>query len=246
MAFALSLNFEPDAVQRAVLESAAHRGILNCCRQWGKSTLTALIALERAASRPGSEILVVTPSNRQSGEFIRKVESLAARAGYRARGDGYNSVSLMLPNGSRIVGLPCREATVRGFSAVSLLIFDEAAQVPEYMYKALRPMLAVANGDLWLLSTPFGKQGFFYEKWAFGGAEWSRFQVKATECARIAESFLEEERGELGNAYFQQEYMCEFVDNGGQLFARDLVEGALEDVGPLMDTGHGPLMDTGH
>jgi hypothetical protein len=35
------------------------------------------------------------------------------------RGDGDNGISLLLPNGSRIVGLPGTEATVRGFSAVS-------------------------------------------------------------------------------------------------------------------------------
>jgi hypothetical protein len=29
------------------------------------------------------------------------------------------------------------------------------------MYKSLRPTLAVGNGDLWLMSTPYGKRGFF-------------------------------------------------------------------------------------
>jgi hypothetical protein len=57
---------------------------------------------------------------------------------------------------------------LRGFSAVSLLIIDEASRVEDSVYKALRPMLAVGNGDLWLLSTPFGKRGFFYENWAGG------------------------------------------------------------------------------
>jgi hypothetical protein len=37
------------------------------------------------------------------------------------RGDGDNDISLLFPNGSRIVGLPGIEGTVRGFSAVSML-----------------------------------------------------------------------------------------------------------------------------
>jgi hypothetical protein len=35
-------------------------------------------------------------------------------------------------------------------------------------------------------------------------------------------------------AYFRQEYMCEFVDNGSGAFDRDVVEGALDgEVSPL-------------
>ena len=30
-------------------------------------------------------------------------------------------------------------------------------------------MLAVGDGDLWLMSTPCGKRGFFYEAWEHGG-----------------------------------------------------------------------------
>ena len=44
------------------------------------------------------------------------------------------------------MGLPGTEATVRGFSAVSLLLIDEAARVEDAMYKSLRPMLAVGDG----------------------------------------------------------------------------------------------------
>ncbi len=33
----------------------------------------------------------------------------------------------------------------------------------------------------------------------------------------------------MGRAWFRQEYMCEFVDNGTAVFGRDLVEGAVDD-----------------
>ena len=62
--------------------------------------------------------------------------------GMRVRGDGQNEVSILLPNGSRIVGLPGREATVRGFSGVSLVVVDEASRVPDAVYGAVTPMLA--------------------------------------------------------------------------------------------------------
>ena len=132
------------------------------------------------------------------------------------------------------MGIPGKEATLRGYSAVSLLIVDEASRVEDAAYKALRPMLAVGNGDLWLLSTPFGKRGFFYENWMGGGEEWVRTEVPATECPRITEAFLKEERRQLGDLWFRQEYLCEFIEEGHQIFGRELVMGALDDDEPLV------------
>jgi hypothetical protein len=174
-------------------------------------------------------VVVASPSERQSGEFLRKVEEMAARLGIPARGDGHNTLSLAMPNGSRIVGLPGTEGTVRGFSAVSLLLIDEAARVPDAIYKSLRPMLAVGQGDLWMMSTPYGKQGFFYETWEHGGPHWKRTRATALECSRIPAEFLEEERAVLGPLWFRQEFLCEFVDNGATMFDRELVEGALDE-----------------
>jgi hypothetical protein len=64
----------PDPAQERVLASGSHRGILNCTRQWGKSTVTAAKAVHRAYTEGGSLTLVVSPSARQSGEFVRKAE----------------------------------------------------------------------------------------------------------------------------------------------------------------------------
>jgi hypothetical protein len=230
--FARNLGFEPDPLQAAVLDSRARRGILNCTRQWGKSTVLAIKAVHRAFTVAGSLTLVTSPSSRQSGEFLRKAADFLAQLKIKRRGDGYNACSLLLPNGSRIVGAPGNEGTVRGFSSVTLLLIDEASRVTDAMYKSLRPMLAVGNGDLWLMSTPYGKRGFFYEAWAHGEA-WERHTVPATACPRISPRFLEEERGAMGKAWFGQEYLCEFIDDGNGWFARGVVEAALCDYAPL-------------
>jgi hypothetical protein len=228
------LGFEPDALQASVLESAAARGILNCSRQWGKSTVAAIKAVHRAHTQARSLVVVASPSERQSAELVRKAAGFAGKLGIRERGDGDNAISLLFPNGSRIVGLPGVDGTVRGFSAVSLLLIDEASRVQDGIYKALRPMLATGGGQLWLMSTPAGKRGFFYNAWELGGDLWFRVRAEATECARIRPEFLEEERGQMGAAWFRQEYMCEFVDSGRALLDRDVVERAVSDeVGPL-------------
>jgi hypothetical protein len=217
------LGFEADATQEMVLRGG-RRGIVNCTRQWGKSTVTAAKAVHRAYMEPESLTLVLSPSGRQSGEFLRKAEEFVRRLGIRVRGDGANEISLELPNRSRIVGLPGNEMTSRGFSKVSLLLIDEAARVPDVLYRAMRPSLAACDGDLWLMSTPNGRQGFFWEEWE-RGAEWERISVAAPDCPRISQRFLEEERAR-GDQWYRQEYLCEFVDREGAVFPRELIERA--------------------
>src|ERR1700722_19986635 len=77
--------------------------------------------------------------DRQSGEFIRKAEGMIESLDIRPVGDGYNKLSLLLPNGSRIVGLPASEGRVRGFSGLSMLVIDEASRVGDELYRELRP-----------------------------------------------------------------------------------------------------------
>lgn len=228
------LGFEPDELQAQLLESGHERGILNCSRQWGKSTVAAIKAIHKAVSVEDATVLVASPSARQSAEFLDKAQKLMRRAGMPVRGDGNNDISLAFGNGSRIVGLPGVEATVRGFSSISLMLIDEAAWVEDAMYHALRPMLAVEHGHLWLMSTPCYRQGFFYETWENGGPEWFRVKAPATECARISQEFLAEELEELGEDKFRREYLCEFMDSGTELFGREAIENAFdESVRPL-------------
>src|SRR2546425_5683370 len=221
------LGFDPDEKQELAL-LGGRRGIVNCSRQWGKSTVMAAKAVHRAYSEPGGLTLALGPSLRQRGEFVRKAEEFVRRLGVRERGDGLNRVSIHLPNGSRIIGLPGTDATSRGFSAVSLLIFDEAAWVPDGVYDAMRPTLAVLDGDLWLMSTPWGKRGFFWDEWAYGGPEWERISVPATECPRIQKRFLDEERRK-DEQKFLREYMCQFSETEGRVFSEESIQAALGD-----------------
>src|SRR5579863_5735380 len=85
------LGFQADEKQAAVLRGG-RRGIVNCTRQWGKSTVAAVKAVHRAHTAAGSLTLVLSPSGRQSGEFLRKAEGFVQRLGIRVRGDGVNEL----------------------------------------------------------------------------------------------------------------------------------------------------------
>ena len=139
-----------------------------------------------------------------------------------------SALEVEFTNLSRIVALPGKEATIRGFSGVSLLIVDEASRVPDELYQAVRPMLAVSGGDILLLSTPFGKRGFFHHEWTEGGADWHRTKVTAEDCPRIPKQWLEQERQSIGDWWFRQEYLCEFVESVDSVFRYEDIQRALD------------------
>ncbi len=217
-----ALELEPDDWQAEVLRSNSKRILLNCSRQSGKSTVTSILALHTATYQKESLVLCLSPTLRQSSELFRNVSRFySADPAIPSRAE--SALRLELENGSRIVSLPGKEQNVRGMAKVSLLIVDEAARVPDSLYYSVRPMLAVSNGRLIALSTPFGNRGWWAEAW-HSTEPWKRWEVPASKCPRIQASFLEEERRVLGSWWFDQEYDCKFLDSQTQIFRREDVD----------------------
>ena len=226
-------GLECDPWQAKLLRSGSSKLLLNCSRQAGKSTVIGLLVLHRALYYPGSLILLLSPGERQSGELFKKVKDSYDRLGRPVKAIGDQATSLTLANRSRVVALPSTESTVRGFSGASLLVIDEASRVDDQLYYSIRPMLAVSSGKLCLLSTPWGRRGFFFREWTEGEG-WDRYEVPATDCPRISPEFLESERRTMSPFFFNQEYMCQFAETSSQLFTGDDIQDSLtDDVRPL-------------
>lgn len=238
VAFALErLNFEPDPWQAKVLQSPAKRLALNCSRQAGKSTTAAILGCHKAVYVPRSLTLLVSPSLRQSRELFMKVTNFLRVLDTKPALDEDNALSLMLDNRARVVSLPGSAVTVRGYSAASLVIEDEASYCPDELYRSIRPMLAVSGGRLMLLSTPFGRRGHFFEEWERADDDWQRFEVTADDCPRISKEFLEEERRSLGERWFRQEYYCEFVETLDQVFRLEDIQRSFSDAVKPLEIG---------
>jgi hypothetical protein len=124
----------PDSWQEALLRSAASRILLLCSRQSGKSSTCALLALHQALYQPGSLILLLSPSLRQSQELFKKVQTLYRMLGAPAPLAAESALRYEFTNGSRMIALPGIEANVRGYSGVNLLVIDEAARVLDDLY----------------------------------------------------------------------------------------------------------------
>jgi len=217
-----------DPWQADLMRSTAPRVLMLCARQVGKSTVAALISLATAVTQAGALILLVSPSQRQSGELFRVVMRHLRELPGAPAITAESALRLELANGSRIVALPGDEKTIRGFAGAALVVLDEAARIEDELIAAVRPMLATSGGRLIMLSTPFGKRGVFYEAW-HGSDSWHRVKIAATDCPRISKQFLEEELAELGQQRFSEEYGLEFLENTEAVFPTGIIDAAFTD-----------------
>ena len=226
-----ALEFTPDDWQARVLQNTKEDYLLLCSRQSGKSTITSIKALHKIIFSPGSLVLIVAPSIRQASELFRVLTDFLNKLQQPPQRLEDNRLSLVLSNRSRAVALPSSEATVRGFASADIIIFDEAARVPDSLYFALRPMIAVSGGEVIALTTPHGKRGWFYEAWQ-NEDHWQKIMVTAEQCPRISGEFLAREREIHGSWFYRQEYECEFTQSEESFYSPDVIDMMFQDLGP--------------
>lgn len=208
----------PDPWQRELLSQLVtlRCNIMLCCSsQVGKTEAVAVAAYLVACL--GFYVLVVSPSDRQSVKFHMRLLEQHARLQLANTSQAPNKHELWLETGGRVEAVPNSAGKVRGIAAVDLVVVDEASRVPDELYSAVTRMTAVSGGKLALLSTPFGKRGFFYREWKNLDIDgkpvesqhdvWSRHRVPWTFCPRIPQEHVDAERRRMGQAWVNQEYL---------------------------------------
>lgn len=220
------MGVELDAWQLEALQSETLWQLIRASRQSGKSTSASILVAHTALFRPGSLSLCIAPSQRQSKLLLRSVRGILLASRCIEDFPTSNVLEIELPNGSRVVGLPSKEATIRGYDAPDVVVIDEASKVPDDVFTAITPMLATSatHAKLWAISTPWGQRGWWFREWNGEDPEWARTTIRAHECGRITEEFLRRERARMGRLKFESEYLCEFVGTEHQLFPPEVLE----------------------
>ena len=235
--FSVTQGFDPDPTQRKILDCTDRYVQLLICRQWGKSTTAAVLGAHVAIYEPGSLVLITARGIRQAGELFDKLERTHRAAPGVPKRVGDSATEISLENGSRIVCLPGSAETIVSFSAPRLIIIDEAARTKDDVYKSVRPMLSRSpKGQLFLLSTAYGKRGFFYDVWTRKNS-WRKFGPIVGSEVHTKEH-LEEERSELGDYWYRQEYECEFVEEIDAVFDHGSIQAALTSETRLLFGGN--------
>lgn len=224
---------EPDPWQADLLLSTEKRIMILAARQSGKSLICAIYSLWYALNNPGSVILVLSPSLRQSSLLFKTIIEFYRQLDRPVPSEIESALTLQLANKSKIVSLPGLERTIRGYSGVNLLVLDESALIDDDLYYSVRPMMAVSEGKVLAIGTPHGRRGWFYDTWANSNEFKLKIKITADQCPRISKEFLAEERKALGDRWYAQEYCCSFEENEAALFRSDVIQRAIRDFDEL-------------
>ena len=207
---ATDCGITPDPWQAELLRARPRRSLLLCSRQSGKSTTTALGALDCAIYQPGALVLILSPSQRQSAEMHRTVMAFHAKLKGAPTLANESILKSDFSNGSRIIALPGTEKTVRGYAAADLIIIDEAARVEDELLAATRPMLATSNGRLIALTTPAGKRGWFFDAWTGADDAWHRTASPHPIAPALARTFSTRSYENWAHKDFPKNTDCNF------------------------------------
>mgnify|MGYP000129613458 CR=1 FL=1 len=129
-------------------------------------------------------------------------------------------------NGSRITLLGAESAdSLRGLYFDGI-ICDESASIPaSVIEEILTPSLTDRRGFMYLIGTPQGMNNIFYEYYlkAQGNKDWFLYTAKATDTKIIDQKELDNALEMLGQAKFNQEFLCSFLGNQpGSIFGKEI------------------------
>lgn len=176
--------------------------------------------LSVAAADRGGAVAWVVPTYKNSRPAWRMAEQLTAQA---------RGVEVM--KSDRVIKFPTggwlgvysadNDTGIRG-EAFDLVIVDEAAMISETTYTdVILPTLADRNGRAMMISTPRGKN-WFYNEWnraTLGDDTSASFTApsNANPILNIKAAF-ELARTTVSDRTFRQEWLAQFVDDGGGVF----------------------------
>jgi hypothetical protein len=198
-------------------------------RQTGKSTTIAALVGRYATKNKGKVVMVIASTERQAYLLFEKIFDYIYQnhKSYIMKGKQNQTKSkLKLKNKTTIYCLPTGldARGIRGYTA-DLLIADEAAFIPRAVFDALTPSISTRTrlgARIILLSTPFGRENYFYE--CFDNDTFTTFHVSSEECERIDRAFLEAEKKRMSKIAYAQEYLGEFADSQMQWFKDSLIK----------------------
>ncbi len=221
---------------------------LRCGRQTGKSTAVARKARMLADKYPGSTILIMAPSLRQSSLLYEKVrgmleldnmEQIQKKIGdqtfptllkkniaYREAGIFKDKEPtkhrIRLKNGSQILCEPAGEtgAKIRGYT-IDFLIADESQLIPDAVWVAVIPMLATSKkmrDTGWITILGTPRGKHGFYYDCFSDKNFKHFHITSEDCDRTTKEFLKKEKRRLTNIQYSQEYLAKFVESVRQYF----------------------------
>jgi hypothetical protein len=224
-------NWRPHPTQRTWLLDESKVKVAACGRRWGKTEAQAVDAATFALCFPGSRQMIVSPTYDQSRLIFDTVERLLLSCGdiRKATKVTRTPYPRIRFGGSLIMARTADEdgRNLRGHSADRVIV-DEAAYVKDAVVdEVIAPMLADTNGQLIMISTPFGKNHFYRAFTQSGSGRNASFRFPSWVNPHISREYIEYQRESLSRRQFGVEYEAEFLDDQNSVFAWSDIQAAI-------------------
>lgn len=186
-------------------------------RRWGKTVLGGVVTLNTL--RRHGRVAWIVPNYKNGRALWRYASSVCAPLSQAGLMDISKSERVITTHLGGFLGIYSADNidAVRS-EAFNLVVGDEAARISEEGWNdAVRPTLADADGDEILISTPKGKNYFYYEFMRGQGdgsdcKSWTA-PTSANPLPNIRKAFALA-RTRVPERTFLQEWMAQFVDDG--------------------------------
>lgn len=199
-------------------------------RQTGKSFMLAAEAVEDGWCNGPNNWICLSSGERAAEEWLLKAEKYCrwVQAFNPKLSYQYKSSEIRLANGSRIIAIPAKPETARGYTGNLILDEFSAHENQEAIWAATYPYITnplSGNKKLRVAGTPIGKANFFWNIWS-SNPHFTKFKNTIYDCqAKGLKVDVEEIRRGLGDDdIFRQEYLLEPLEENTQLFAFDLLK----------------------
>jgi hypothetical protein len=216
----------PHPGQWRVKEMATRFNVLALGRRWGKTTLGEDVLLTPALK--GYPVAWFAPTYKLLAEPWRDFKRVLTPV-TKDRSEQEHRIELVTGGVVECWTLDGPDpARGRKYKRVGI---DEGGIVRDLMARwneAIRPTLTDLAGDAWFFGTPKGRNGFWqlHQRGVSGDPEWSAFSGPTSQNPHISAEEIEAARRDLPDRVFRQEFLAEFLDDGGGVF-RHVAEAAI-------------------
>lgn len=205
-------------------------------RQSGKTQLLAVMGATELLLRPGSySIFIAAAENQANAIYTRKLRRPLERLLKITKAERhtvkFTKRGIETSAGSALEVLATNEQTVPARSP-TLLLIDEARDVPDRVYSALAPSVIGAGGKLVIASTAGLPRGFFHDLVQNPMPETWLYHSNVNEnphAHRGVIDFLQRRLGLLSPAARRRELDNEFAEDGDELLPSALIDAAIDD-----------------
>lgn len=197
--------------------------VIKSPRQRGKTALCVVELVQMALKHAGSASYVFEPTLGLARKVFKSVEKALAPTGMLTI-DNAQLLELGLSNGS-LISFRSTEQRSRGLTVTGLLVLDEDAYLDEEVIFELLPLVNVHKAPILICSTPFVKEGHFFDMYQLGLSgnnplvktfDWSKYptppEFLSPEQAKLYKQTMSPQK-------YRTEIDGEFLEDGGLLFS---------------------------